>query len=317
MITKISTADMSRDEWVASRKGTIGGSDAATIIGLNQWSSPYALWAEKTGRVPEQEDNEKMRQGRDLEEYVAQRFCEETGKKVRRCNYTMCNSDYPWAHANIDRAIIGEDAGLECKTTTSLRLSSFKNGEYPLNYYVQSMHYLAVTGKARWYIAVLILGVGFKWFCVERDEDEIAELMRAEYEFSKYLEDDTPPPIDGSEATTKSINDCYGTDIASTDEVTPLDECEEGLERIIALEREISALTNIVNEEKNKIKAKLGHTVEGESIRFRATWKPQTRKTFDAARFAADHPELDLSNYYKQSTYRVFNLKQKEIETNG
>ena len=31
-----------------------------------------------------------------------------------------------------------------------------KNGEYPGNYYCQCMHYLAVTGKQRWYLAVLI-----------------------------------------------------------------------------------------------------------------------------------------------------------------
>ena len=37
----------------------------------------------------EEFDNEAMREGRDLEEYVARRFMEETGKKVRRSQRFM------------------------------------------------------------------------------------------------------------------------------------------------------------------------------------------------------------------------------------
>lgn len=81
MIHKISTKGMSRDEWLQLRQKTIGGSDAAAIIGLNKWETPYSVWAEKTGRIAHTEDNEAMRTGRDLEEYVAKRFEEATGKK--------------------------------------------------------------------------------------------------------------------------------------------------------------------------------------------------------------------------------------------
>ena len=78
-IQKVSTKDMSREDWLVERRKTIGGSDASGIMGLSKWASPYSVWAEKTGRVPEKEDTEAMRQGRDLEEYVALRWCEETG----------------------------------------------------------------------------------------------------------------------------------------------------------------------------------------------------------------------------------------------
>ena len=69
-IHKISTVGMSHDEWLEHRRRSVGGSDAAAIIGLNGWASPYSVWAEKTGRLPPKEDNEAMRQGRDLEAYV-------------------------------------------------------------------------------------------------------------------------------------------------------------------------------------------------------------------------------------------------------
>lgn len=70
-IQKISTKGMSREEWLMRRRKTIGGSDAAGIVGLSRWTSPFSVWADKTGRAAEKEDTEAMRQGRDLEDYVA------------------------------------------------------------------------------------------------------------------------------------------------------------------------------------------------------------------------------------------------------
>lgn len=59
-----------------------------------------------------------MRQGRDFEEYVAKRFTEVTGKKVRRNNFMMAFKVYPFMMADIDREVAGENAILEYKTTS-------------------------------------------------------------------------------------------------------------------------------------------------------------------------------------------------------
>ena len=91
MITKIPFTD--RINWLELRRNAIGGSDAAAILGLSKWSSPLAVYADKLGLVPEREDNEAMRQGRDLEEYVASRFTEATGLKVRRENHILVNDE--------------------------------------------------------------------------------------------------------------------------------------------------------------------------------------------------------------------------------
>lgn len=42
-MTAISTAAMSRDEWLKERTKGIGGSDVATILGLNVQNSPATL----------------------------------------------------------------------------------------------------------------------------------------------------------------------------------------------------------------------------------------------------------------------------------
>ena len=86
MLTKIPTLNMTHEEWLQRRKTGIGGSDAGAICGLNPYVSPMGVYLDKISTETTDLDNEAMRQGRDLEEYVARRFIEATGLKVRRSN---------------------------------------------------------------------------------------------------------------------------------------------------------------------------------------------------------------------------------------
>ena len=212
---------MDRNEWLALRRTGIGGSDAAAILGLNPYESPYSVWADKLGFLPERDDTEAMRQGRDLEEYVAQRFCEKSGKRVRKVNRTLRDPGRPFMLANIDRDIVKEASGLECKTTSSMNLKKFKGGDFPEQYYCQCVHYICVTGYTRWYLAVLVLNSGFfvyQMTTIENDSvpdwcegsvyvspEEKEALVNAEGVFWKLVEDKTPPPVDGSDATRRAI----------------------------------------------------------------------------------------------------------------
>ena len=310
-LIKTSTVDMSREEWLEHRRKTIGGSEAACILGLNPWTSPYSVWAEKLGKLPPRDDNEAMRQGRDLESYVAQRFTEETGKKVRRENNILVNPDYPFAHANVDRMIVGEDAGLECKTTSTLNLKNFKNGAFPDTYYVQCVHYMMVTGCKKWYLAVLVLNKAFMVFEIERDEAEIEALAQSEADFWKLVESQTTPIADGSSSTTETINTIFPD--ADGDSVS-LFGFDADLESYIALTKQIKALEALKDEAANKVKSFLENSSRGESDRYRVSWTAQTRQTFDVKEFAKDHPDMDLSHYYKTSKYRTF--KVNEIKEN-
>ena len=143
---------LSETEWLEVRRKGIGGSDAGAIAGLNPFKSAYSVYCDKLNLSPEQEDNEAMRQGRDFEEYVAMRFSEESGKKVKKCNYILRHSVYPFMLADVDRLVVGENAGLECKTTNVFNKTNYEEGEIPLSHYVQCVHYMAVTGADRWYL---------------------------------------------------------------------------------------------------------------------------------------------------------------------
>ena len=309
MITKKATA--THEEWKALRHKYIGGSDAAAVVGLNDWVSPYALWAEKTGRLPGFEGNLATEVGTYLEEFVAQKFAQETGKKVRRSNLSWFNDKYPWAIANIDREIVGEDAGLEIKTTSELNLSKFKGGEYPANYYCQIMHYMAVTGKQKWYLAVLIGNREFKWFTIERDEDEINALMDAERTFKMYVDNDTPPIADGASSTASTLSALYPDSI---DTAIGIGFYEKDLDNYFRLKDQLKNLTQVIDGIENRLKAHLGECARGEGEKYKVSWKTQYRSSFDTKKFIADHPDMDVSAYYKKSTSRPFKVTKREVE---
>jgi len=301
---------LTREEWLAERRKSIGGSDAAAIVGMNHYVTPYMLWADKTGRLPEQPDNEAMRQGRDLEQYVADRFTEATGKHVRRHTAMFRSPAYPFAHANIDRAVVGEPAGLECKTTSVMNLKKFKNGEYPENYYVQCVHYLAVTGWKRWYLAVVILNQGFQWFAIERDQAEIDALMQAERAFwNTYVVPDSPPPVDGRPPTSAALESVFpGT---GADDVKPIFR-EDVLQNYLNLKEQIAALQQEKERCEQIFKQDLGDDISGACGGYRIDWKPQTRQTFDFRKFKVDHPELDFHPYLKKSSFRRFVIRSEK-----
>lgn len=306
-LTEISTVGMSHEDWLMHRKNAIGGSDASTVVGLNPYGSLYELCADKRGLIPPKEENEAMRIGHDLEEYVAKRFTEATGKKVRRKNAIIYNDDFPFAHANVDRLIVGEDAGLECKTTSVLNLSKFRDGEYPANYYVQCQHYMMVTGKPKWYLAVLILGREFKWFEIARNDEDIEALAAAEREFWELVQSGKEPPVDGSQSCTDTIGTIYSDSQPETVDITAYRAELIKREKLTLKIKELEAERNTID---NELKAFMCEADTAETNGYKVTWKSQTRRTFDSKRFAADNPDIDLSGYYKESTTRIFKVRE-------
>ena len=309
MPKKIAKTDtISHEEWLEQRRKGIGGSDAATIVGLNPYNSLYALWADKQGFLPTKDDNEAMRVGRDLEEYVARRFCEATGKKVRRTNYIYAHDDFDFIRANVDREIIGENAGLECKTTSAYAKSDFDGGEIPLNYLCQCYHYMNVMGYDKMYLAVLVMGKGFYWYEIPADKAEQKALLNAEIDFwRQYIEGNEIPAPDGSESSAMAVAAVNPEDskeiISLIPYETDLKNYAELLQSIKEREREAEAI-------KQTVQAFMGTAGLGESRRYKVSWKAQQRTTVDSRKLKADFPDI-----YKQVTKttesRVFRFAER------
>lgn len=307
MYEKTATAKMTNEEWLALRKTGIGGSDAGTVCGLNPYSSPVKLFHDKTGGEIEELDNEAVRQGHDLEEYVAQRFSEATGLKVRRSNYMYWSLEYPFMIADVDRLIVGEDAGLECKTASAYNADKWKDGDIPLHYIMQCCHYMAVTGKRVWYIAAVILGKEFVYRKLVWNDELISRLIEMEKDFwENHVMAGVMPPPDGSPACDKLLNGYFGT-VRKGSSVSLLG-FDEKLNRRAEILEEIDRLQKEQSRIEQEVKLYMKDNEFAASGRYRVSWSSVETTRLDTQRIKLEKPEI-YRDYAKVSTSRRFQVK--------
>jgi len=308
-VTLAKTLDMPREQWLELRKKGIGGSDAAAIVGLDRYRSPFDVYADKLGLRPEIPDNEAMRQGRDLEQYVAERFMEATGKKVRRRNAMLQHPEYPFMIADIDRWVVGENAGLECKTTSVLNRCKFSQGEFPPNYYVQCVHYMAVTGAERWYLAVLVLNKAFHVLTIERDEAEVQALIAAEKDFwENHVLKKIPPAPDGSESTSDLIKQLFPEARESAE--IALFGYEGKIQQYLEMDTKVKELECERDKLRQEIQLVMADAEIGRAQGYIVEWKNQTRQTLDTQRLKKEQAEIYEKYLKPAQVVRMFKIKE-------
>lgn len=307
----VRVTEITHAEWLAARRTGIGGSDASTVVGLNPYSSLFCLYNDKLGLLPEKEDSEAMRQGRDLEQYVAERWMERTGKRCRRNNTMWRSVEHPYMLADIDREVVGENAGLECKTTSVYNRADFAAGNISPTYYVQCMHYMAVMGYDRMYLAVLVLNSGFYDFVIERDESEIAALTAQEEAFWRRVLEHDPPPPDGSDATRDALRQLYPCERPQEYAMQLFGQLyDSALAEWSELQSTIRELKAIAEEKKAVVMAEMGEAPLAETDGYAVSWRIQSRTNIDAQALKRDHPEI-YREYIKTTQTRVFRAKKK------
>lgn len=289
-----------REAWLKTRNLGIGGSEASVIVGLNKWKSSFQLWLEKTGQVEPEDlsDNEYVYWGTVLEQAVADRFCELTGKKVQKRGI-MQSEEYPFMLASVDRMVVGENAGLECKTTNGFAGKQWEDDEVPDSYYVQCQHYMAVTGCEKWYIAVLIGGNKFIWKEIPRNDDDIAALIQAEKDFwFKNIIGGEMPEVDGSSNCSLALQEQFRG--GRTDPIV-LDEAEEIIVSLDEINSSIKELELLKKEKQNNLCKMLGDNEIALVGERKVTWKLQAgRVTVDSKKLKIDHPDI-FEKYSKQN----------------
>lgn len=304
----INTKEISHEQWLELRRKSLGGSDSAICVNMNPYGSLLSLYADKMGLSKSKDDNEAMRIGRDLEQYVAERFMEQTGKKVRNDAFMYLDDEYDFISANIDRKVVGENAGLEAKTMGSFHGYNFENGDVPSHYFCQCQHYMMVMGFDMVYLAILVLQRGLYVIEIKRDDDFIKSLREAEISFWKtYVEPGKMPDADGSEAAWETLKEIY------PDTVPESEISIAGLDRLVADYKAMNDLACEYDEKAEEIKSricqKLGKNEIGNGIEYGVSWKKQSRSYFDSSRFKSDYPEL-WKKYQNPRSYRVFRTRK-------
>ena len=307
MFEKIPLSGVSNTEWLRLRKSGIGGSDAGAICGVNPYSSAMKVFRDKTSDVVEELDNEAVRIGHDLEGYVAQRFTEATGLKVRKSNFMYRSVEHPFMIADVDRLVVGEDAGLECKTANAYQADQWKDGKIPPHYLIQCLHYMAVTGKKEWYIAVVILGSGFLYRKVGRDEDVIKKLVAVEEAFwNRHVLPRVMPEPDGTKVCDEVLSRYFP--VARKKSAIPLLGFDEKLERREELLGMIGELEKEQKQIEQEIKCFMQENEAAWNSRYRVTWTNVETTKLDAKRIREEQPEI-YRDFSKTTTSRRFTVK--------
>ncbi|MGP9654038.1 YqaJ viral recombinase family nuclease [Halomonas sp. AOP35-4E-18] len=258
----VDTRALDRKAWLSIRQSGIGSSDAAAAVGLHPYKSPLELWMDKTGRQFDDKEPSRgeiltspLHWGQVLEPIVAEHYGRHTGHRVQRVNAILQHVEHPWMLANLDREVVGNDEVqiLECKTAGIYGAKLWKDG-VPEYVQLQVMHQLAVTGQQAADVAVLLGGHELQIHRIERDEAMIAQLITLERQFWDYVENDTPPPADGSDSADQALRALFPQDDGET-----VDLCQDAsLSQAFAdLQRVRHTLDNAKKEE-----AKLKHRLQ-------------------------------------------------------
>ena len=198
------------NEWHSIRRKHIGGSDVSVIMGYNEYKNVVDLWQEKTGRKEPDDlsDNKAIIRGKESENLLMEHFrINNPEYTVGKLEKSLVSLEFPFMLANLDGILEHKEMGkgiLEIKTATCHSYGIYKlkwKTEILIEYYLQVQHYLAVTG---WDYAILYADIKLAFadnkheirqYFVERDETDIAEIIKKEAEFYEYLKNDEQPPF--------------------------------------------------------------------------------------------------------------------------
>jgi len=248
----------------------LGASEAAAAIGIDPYKSRFALWAEKTGQVDPKDlsDNEAVEWGLELEPLIARKFAQRTGRWVRhnRSQRVQRHPDYDFMFATLDaiqrnHERLGDSVGaLEVKTTNAFAVSDWKD-EAPLSTQVQLQHQLAVRDYSWGSLACLIGGQKLVWFDQDRNDRFIATLIEHERAFWDLVESRTPPPVDGSAATSEALKRLYAAD--NGDSMMLPAEAADWDQKLQEAKATIKGAEAAKREAENELKAAIGEFAFG------------------------------------------------------
>jgi len=193
-------AAITTDRWPDMPEKGIGALDAAAAVGRDPFKSQVRLWMEKTHRQDllhpmQREVGDAAYWGRLLEPIVAAHYTRRTGRLVRQTGMTVRHARYPWMFATVTREVVAspEVELLECLCVGVSAAPLWTDG-VPEYIRLRLLHLLAVTGRRAVDLVVLLGGEALQIYRVERDDREIAGLIRQERAFWRGVENDRAPP---------------------------------------------------------------------------------------------------------------------------
>lgn len=241
----------SREDFLASRKTGIGGSDVATILGVNPWQTALELYLEKRSEIEPKPDTEHTRAGRALESVIAHMYAERTGRRLRRCNQMQRHPKHEWLFAHVDREVVGSRVIVEIKNVNPhmQRYWGAEASDAAPDYVIPQPHtYMLIRDYPCADVAAFFGGSHLRVYTIERDREWDEMIVEATHTFwYDNVMAGVPPPFDPEhpaalDALTRIYPGTSGTEIHAPPALLPWHQVRlEALDTRLEMERVIDA----------------------------------------------------------------------------
>lgn len=188
----------------AARRRGIFASEVAAVLGLDQWRTPYEVWASKMLDLREQPATEAIELGNELEPVVLARTARQLGVQIEPCD-TIISKEVSVIGAHLDARVIGHPACVEAKTSGIVgpRPSHDEWGDFGSDAVaprvvcqVQVQMFVAELEVA--YVGALLGGRGFGVYTVGRSDELIQRIVDRLLDWhARHIVGQTPPDANG------------------------------------------------------------------------------------------------------------------------
>ena len=180
---------MEREEWLEMRRTKIGASDAAIILEISPWKTPYQLWKEKVFGSDEV-FNGAMRRGMEMEPQAREAFENLTGLCVMP--KVLIHPVRNWQMASLDGITFDGDVIVELKCPNKKVHAMAKEGKLPDYYMAQVQHQMSVAEVDMAYY-FSFNGIDGALVEVKRDRSFLDKLLEKEFDFWTCVIDEWHP----------------------------------------------------------------------------------------------------------------------------
>lgn len=200
---------MLQSRWIVGTctQSWLNRAQIAAVMNLSRWSTHYAVWSFVMGRTkPESNQYAAMEWGHRLDGVIADKYSEQLKVKLAQ-SPTLQSQQYLSLVGSVDRLVLNEQGEpvkvLQINTTTMNHNSGDKDdlgldikewgpgnqysldgrlliqdSQVPLQYILQIMHCLILTGLKQSDIAVLMSGNDFRVYTIDFDEELASQMIQ-------------------------------------------------------------------------------------------------------------------------------------------
>lgn len=310
-----------RADWLAKRG--IGGSDIPSILGHKK--NVWQLWLRLRGYNAETEDNDVMREGRELESVALDWASSRYGYEIAKQQYAILRHEkFSWATASPDGLGSGKDAGLGFEVKTGrdpsrwgepgIIASAADFGLVPLEYLDQVYWSLACSDSEKWIIVAMISkswGMpDLRIYEVLRNPAHQARiLLAARRWYERHVIAGEPPAVDGSDECRRYFSAAEKQKSTAYRQAEP--EEDALVEKILALQEQSKGLEAELKVLRNELsKAAANGNIDAQ--RAKVTWATMKGRDSVDVEILRSFPDAAAACIREGKPYDVMRVVRKK-----